>query len=341
MKALSLFSGIGGLDLAFEAAGGHVAAMCEKDGFCRKVLRKHWPDVPIFEDVYDLTGDMVREVIGHGRTIDVIYGGFPCQSFSVAGNQKGRDDDRYLWPEFSRLVGEIRPRWVVAENVPGILNLAADDVCSDLERLDYSVGVWCYEAAAVGAPHRRMRVFFVAHPRRRMREGRPIAEALCGEHEGGAAAYPERPGSPPFPDAKGDGRHEGIEIAGGREEGSEPGARDRPSLSRPNFPYSDSAGKSQQGGDILEVGGRAGDSCGRFAEPGMGGVVDGLPPWLDGYWRSEPDIPRTARGVPDREQRLKALGNAVVPAQIELIFEAVMKADRKANFSDTGVDANG
>jgi DNA (cytosine-5)-methyltransferase 1 len=79
MTGLSLFSGIGGLDVAFENVGGRVIAMCEKADFCRKVLRKHWPDVPIFEDVYNLTGDKVREVVGHGRTIDVIFGGFPCQ----------------------------------------------------------------------------------------------------------------------------------------------------------------------------------------------------------------------------------------------------------------------
>jgi DNA (cytosine-5)-methyltransferase 1 len=79
MTGLSLFSGVGGIDLAFEAAGGRVAAMCEKDKFCRAVLHKHWPDVPIFEDIHDLTGDMVKKVVGHGRTINVIYGGFPCQ----------------------------------------------------------------------------------------------------------------------------------------------------------------------------------------------------------------------------------------------------------------------
>jgi DNA (cytosine-5)-methyltransferase 1 len=79
MTGLSLFSGIGGLDLAFEAAGGHIAAMCEIDPFCRAVLRKHWPDVPIFGDIYGLTGDMIKEVVGHGRAIDVIFGGFPCQ----------------------------------------------------------------------------------------------------------------------------------------------------------------------------------------------------------------------------------------------------------------------
>ncbi len=180
MTGLSLFSGVGGLDLAFEWAGGTVAAMCEINPFCRKVLRKHWPDVPLFGDVKEVKGADVG-------TIDVVYGGFPCQPFSLAGDRKGRDDTRYLWPEFARLVGEIGPRWVVAENVPGILTLAADDVCQDLERLGYEVGIWNFEALSVGAPHRRARIFFVAHltdPNRQrcevQRNGVPAEQKLCG-----------------------------------------------------------------------------------------------------------------------------------------------------------------
>lgn len=117
MTGLSLFSGIGGIDLAFEWAGGTVAAMVEIDAFCQKVLRKHWPDVPIFSDVREVKGADVGAV-------DVVYGGFPCQPFSVAGDRRGRDDVRFLWPEFSRLVRELKPRWVVGENVPGILSLS-------------------------------------------------------------------------------------------------------------------------------------------------------------------------------------------------------------------------
>ncbi|MBR0232751.1 MAG: DNA cytosine methyltransferase, partial [Synergistaceae bacterium] len=155
-RGLSLFSGIGGLDLAFEWAGGKVIAMCEIQPYCQKILRKHWPNVPLFDDIKKLRGENVG-------TVDVIYGGFPCQPFSVVGKQRGKDDSRYLWPEFSRLVGEIKPSWIVAENVAGILRIAADDVCSDLESQGYEVGIFDYEAAAVGAKHRRERVFFVAN----------------------------------------------------------------------------------------------------------------------------------------------------------------------------------
>lgn len=163
LRGLSLFSGIGGLDLAFEWAGGEVSAFCEIEPYCRKVLHKHWPDVPVFEDIRELKGSDVGAV-------DVVYGGFPCQPFSVAGNKKGKDDSRYLWPEFSRLVGEIKPRWIVAENVPGILHIAADDVCRDLEHQGYDVRIWDFEAAAIGAKHRRERIFFVAHSRCSLRQ---------------------------------------------------------------------------------------------------------------------------------------------------------------------------
>jgi DNA (cytosine-5)-methyltransferase 1 len=192
--ALSLFSGIGGIDLAVEATGIETIAFCENNPFCQAILRQRWPDVPIFEDIHGLTGDMIKEAIGHGRTIDVIHGGFPCQPFSVAGDQKGKGDNRYLWPEFSRLVSEIKPVWVVAENVPGIMRIAADDVCSDLERLGYGVGIWQYEAAAVGALHRRMRVFFVAYSKSRRSEPR-LGERGWYEKKDGERPVNPSPGS--------------------------------------------------------------------------------------------------------------------------------------------------
>ena len=148
MNGLSLFSGIGGIDLAFTWAGGNILAFCEIDNYCQKVLHKHRPEVPIFTDIHELNRDVVENA-GISTAIDIIYGGFPCQPFSVAGNKKGKNDTRYLWPEFSRVVREFRPSWVVGENVPGILNIAADTVCTDLEREGYEVGIWDYEAASV------------------------------------------------------------------------------------------------------------------------------------------------------------------------------------------------
>ena len=329
MRALSLFSGIGGDTLAAKAAGIETVAFCEKDIFCQKVLARHWPDVPIFTDVYELRGDQFEG-------IDIMCGGFPCQPFSVAGKQKGKDDARHLWPEVARLVGEIKPRWCFFENVPGILNIAADDVCADLERLGYEVGVWNFEAAAVGANHRRARIAFIAHLEH------PGIDMLQGVGEQGYSGAESkrrktfeslRTGcTSTFVAHSGCALRQGSLISGTDGEKAIGGNADipeRPS-SAPGF-ISDSETIHVQGQHHGSGQGEFGGSSGRSAEPRLGRVDDGLPGWLvRDWWRVEPDIPRVGKGIPDRVNRLKALGNAAVPAWAYPIFKSIVEADKEA-----------
>lgn len=160
MKKLSLFSGIGGIDLAAKWAGMETVAFCEREEFTQKVLQKNFPGVPIYDDVCILTKERLEQD-GIG-TIDLISGGYPCQPFSLAGKRKGADDERYLWGEFFRLVQEIRPTWVLGENVYGHVHNGLDVVIGDLESEGYEVWAVVLQASDVGAPHKRERIFVVA-----------------------------------------------------------------------------------------------------------------------------------------------------------------------------------
>ncbi len=161
MTHASLFSGIGGFDLAAEWAGWTNSFNCEIDPFCRRILKYHFPNAEQYADIR--TTDFT---IWRGR-IDVLTGGFPCQPFSLAGKRKGTEDERYLWPEMLRVIRTVRPRWVVGENVFGIVNwsegMVFDEVCSDLEAAGYAVQPYIIPACGVGAPHRRDRCWFVAY----------------------------------------------------------------------------------------------------------------------------------------------------------------------------------
>lgn len=166
LSHLSLFSGIGGLDLAAELAGFTTIGQCEWGDFQTKVLARHWPGVPRWRDIRTLTRDSYeREMESHGiggAGPVIVSGGFPCQPFSVAGQRKGTADNRFLWPEMLRVVAELRPRWVIGENVPGIVSMALDRVLSDLEGIGYTGRALIFPASAVNARHRRDRVAIIA-----------------------------------------------------------------------------------------------------------------------------------------------------------------------------------
>jgi DNA (cytosine-5)-methyltransferase 1 len=162
MNVLDLFSGIGGFSLGLERAGMRTVAFCEINQFCRKVLAKHWPGIPCYDDVRTLTAEKLRT---DGISVDVICGGFPCQDISSAGLGVGITGERSgLWKEYARIVGEVRPRFVIVENVSALLSRGLDVVLGDLAALGFDAEWHCIPAAAVGAPHRRDRIWIIAYP---------------------------------------------------------------------------------------------------------------------------------------------------------------------------------
>lgn len=153
----SLFTGIGGFDLAAEWIGWKNIFQCEIDTYCQKLLKQNFPECELYNDVKLLDGKKYE------NKIDILTGGFPCQPFSVAGNRKGEADSRYLWQEMLRIITEVKPKIVVGENVPGIIGMALTTVCVDLENEGYKVQPLIIPACAVNAPHRRDRVWFIAY----------------------------------------------------------------------------------------------------------------------------------------------------------------------------------
>jgi len=194
----SLFSGIGGIDLAAEWAGFQTVGQCEMNEYARKILQKNFGDIPRWRDIKDVTKESFLGKCGECQ-LTLLSGGFPCQPYSVAGKRKGEEDDRNLWPEMFRVVQELRPTWVIGENVAGFINMALDRVISDLESADYQCRAFVLPACGVGALHKRDRVFIVAHTKGYDASGasREFCEtngrswrSLCGE-SGDAGEQPQ------------------------------------------------------------------------------------------------------------------------------------------------------
>ena len=180
MRLLDLFSGIGGFSYAAEklVGGYETVAFCEQDEFCQQVLRKHWKDVPIYDDVRTI--DATR--LG---TIDIVAGGFPCQAVSQAGLQKATEDDRWLWDEMLRIIQDCKPKWVIGENVVGLININQgilfEQVQTDLEKEGYSVQSVVIPAASKNAPHRRDRVWIIAHSNINSQSNESVNEKWLGD----------------------------------------------------------------------------------------------------------------------------------------------------------------
>jgi DNA (cytosine-5)-methyltransferase 1 len=172
IKVLDVCSGIGGFSLGLEATGSfETVAFCEVDKFCCKVLNKHWPNVPIYDDLKELGNEPERII----QDFDLLCGGIPCQPFSQAGNRKGKEDDRHLWPYVFEIIKSKKPTWVIIENVAGFVNMALDDVCLDLETENYSTQPYVIPACGIEAPHRRDRVWII---------GKLMVDPKCDKHIG-------------------------------------------------------------------------------------------------------------------------------------------------------------
>ena len=331
----SLFSGIGGFDLAAEWSGFTNLFNCEWEEFPRKVLKHHFPNAEQYGDIKEF------DATTYSGRLDIISGGFPCQPFSVAGKRKGSEDERHLWPEMLRVVGECQPRWVVGENVRGLVSwsdgLVFETCYSDLEAIGYSVQSFIIPACATGAPHRRDRVWIVAHredvrPPQTTNTGRKRAEHQPNDrHEvrdsfntngrGGNATdtervrleHSEKPRS--LEEREGETRLDVAEPT--KTNGKRGNAPDT------DFELSECGndnrkdGRSKQTERIESFGKPRGWEEFPTVPPICGGD-DGLPKELDGITFSK-----------WRRESIKAYGNAIVPQVAHRIFESIKDYEKR------------
>lgn len=334
MTHLSLFSGIGGLDIAAEWAGFETVGQCEWADYPTKVLEKHWPDVPRWRDIRTLTKESFYERTGL-HTVDLISGGFPCQPFSVAGKRRGNQDDRYLWPEMLRVIEELKPAWVVGENVAGLISLALDTVLADLEAAGYETRTFVIPACAVDAPHRRDRCAIVGYAcfgtSRSENEQKSGIKTLSRTDADGASAFRN----------VADAKSERLQIGQWERTAGEPrseyccknvsDADNRCGDVRRDRKLSAIEDIGSVGADHFRGTQKHGGGKRRSAQPGLGGMADGLSRWLD-----EPlNVPRIASGIPNRVDRLKCLGNAVVPQQFYPIFKAIADVTSRRTYTES------
>ena len=342
LNVLDLFSGIGGFSLGLESAGPfRTVAFCERDQFCQAVLRKHWPDVPIFDDVRTIPTD------GLGR-VDIIVGGFPCQPWSQAGKQRGAEDDRDLWPAMARLIEKLQPQWVICENVRGFIkqSMGLERSLSDLESIGYQAVSFVIPACAVDAPHRRDRVWIIAHANiegepdgtvderarseelvansnGRRRDTQPLPSAISARRQNHNDAHQSsaRRSERIVGDTTGQRYERRSDVKGKRAAGKQikqSSVWRKPSGS--NEIVADACDARLQRREQRQTFGESERASRPAAECGQDG-------WRN-RWAAEPDVGRVAHGIPNRVDRLKALGNAVVPQIVGQIGRAILSAER-------------
>lgn len=303
---VSLFTGIGGIDLGAEAAGFRTIAQCEWADYQNRVLEKYWRDVPRFRDIKELTQEVLYERTGE-QNVTLVSGGFPCQPFSTAGQRRGFADERYLWPEMLRVIKELSPTWVLGENVAGFINMGLDKTIIDLEEAGYEVRTFVLPAIAVGAWHERKRVFVVGYLSNTGCQYGKNEIIICNHRVKEEWCVKEN-------------KHKRNAVA--TEFGSDCilSAFDRAGK-RAEFCGTRNGGTEKElcGCDESRVKGKS-------SESGLGGMVDGVSNWMDGYelWVKEPDgIDKIVKKETDWGERLHSLGNAVMPQQVYPIVKAI------------------
>ena len=337
LKILDLFSGLGGFSLGLERTGHfETVAFCDNDKYSNLLLQKHWKGVKIYNDVKEITKE---KLIADGVQLpDIITGGFPCQPFSVAGKQAGTDDDRHLWPVMFRIIQELTPRWVIGENVKGLTNIqdgvVFETVCSDLEGEGYEVRAFNIPAAGVGAPHRRERLWIVAHRKESMVNTDDVRLEQHNETKEEPSWWRTSTTFEPTSDVVDTiSDDKGREISRSdeeerriqeeyRQDDSSARLTSRTSSIRQTNNGHDVANTESSNRHDNEAVTRDGGSSTQEVF-GDGGSVPGESTW----WHTEPDVGRVAHGVPGRVYRLKGLGNSIVPKIAEEIGRAIIKAE--------------
>ena len=323
----SLFSGIGGLDLGLERAGMNVIWQSEIDPYASRVLAKHWPEVPNYGDIKTINwGDIVRP--------DILCGGYPCQPFSTAGKRKGTDDPRHLWPWVRQAISELRPRYAILENVRGHLSLGGLSVIGELASIGYDAEWRIVSAASVGANHKRDRIVIVAYPQsepsngvhNHFRDSKQSQSPAKLRNSGGTQAVADTNGSPRQQQCERQvcepnigGCCENVANTDSRRlQECQSEAQQATGISCRSELLAHSYGEQLRQRRLTDDAGQE-DSRRVYHARGQEGY-DG---WQ--WWEIEPNVGRVANGVPSRVDRLRGLGNAVVPQVAEVIGRLVIE----------------
>jgi DNA (cytosine-5)-methyltransferase 1 len=307
LRHLDLFSGIGGFSLGLERTGGfQTVGFCDNDKKTHLVLKKHWPNVPIYDDVSTLKGSDLG-------AIEIITGGFPCQDLSVAGKGAGLEGARSgLWWQFHRLIKEAQPRWVIAENVSALRSRGLDQVLRSLDQIGYDAEWHCIPASAVGAPHQRDRIWILAYPRHR--GGREQSSWNSESIGGGSSQEAKRSANTDSTSRSGVGASSMADTDGSLEANG----GECKNVAGKGFSGSTEQGRSST--DDRERCFRGAGSSSKNCVVRQLSVSD--------FWKVEPELGRVADGIPNRLDRLKQLGNSLVPQIPEMIGYAILQQER-------------